>query len=375
MDPSGVPAEPQDALARRAQELLTDIGQVLHANTTLLVMTKQTLLATAEALGAETAQDNTLPDVQEFDEQLLALAARMESAVRQLLESVPAERRLDVLPAAQWEQLARDAALVRDIRERVPVAELRVPTLRKIAHGLVQFCRANASGKFAREPLRHLRDQAEEVERRAVLFDVFKTQNAILQMDATLRSLRDYLTSGMRETTRERIHVRELVEQALQQLADYSRNSRVEIVWKQREVDAWIEGSRRDLTRALGNLLHNAIKYTWRRDRSRAPWVKLTTTRQDRQIVIAIENWGVPIEREELDRDLIFQLGYRGRQANDRGRLGTGIGLTDARQVFRAHGGSLTIESQPADPGARHTRGEDYGQPFVTTVTVTLPTV
>src|SRR5262249_1592140 len=158
-----------------------------------------------------------------------------------------------------------------------------------------------------------------------------KTQNAVLQMDVTLRSLRDYLTSGMHESHRERFSVREVLEQAIQQLADYSRNSRVEIVWRQREDNAFVFGNRRDVTRALSNILHNAIKYTWRRDRSRAPWVKVTTTREAREIVIAIENWGVPIEREELEKELIFQLGYRGRQAHDRGRLGTGIGLTDAR--------------------------------------------
>lgn len=366
-------AERNAELAQRAQELLSDIGQVLHANTTLLVMTKQTLIAAAEGLGAENAANSTLPDTEEFDEQLLALAARLENALQQLIASVPPERRLDTLHLAQWETLARDAAFLREVRERVPIAEMRVPTLRKVAHGIVQFCRANPSGKFAREPLRNVRDQAEELERRAVLFDVFKTQNAILQMDGTLRSLRDYLTSGMRETTRERFAVREIVESALQQLAEYSRNSRVEIVWKQRDLDVHLNGNPRDLTRALTNLLHNAIKYTWRRERTRAPWVKLTTTVQDRSLVIAIENWGVPIEQEELDNNLIFQMGYRGRRANDRGRLGTGIGLTDAQNVILAHGGTLTVDSHPAYATARATGVVDYTQPFVTTVTITLP--
>lgn len=361
-------------LTLRAQELLTDIGQVLHANTTLLVMTQQTLIATAEALGAEMLGGNSIPDMDEFDEQLVALARRLESALMQFIASVPAERRNEILPRAQQETFARDAALLREIRERVPVAEMRVPTLRKVAHTLVHFTRTNAAGKFSREQLRNLRDPAEELERRAVLFDVAKTQNAVLQMDVTLRSLRDYLTSGMHTVQRERFAMREVLEDAIRQLADYSRNSRVEIVWRQRVVDAFVDGNRRDMTRAMTNILHNAIKYTWRRDRSRAPWVKLTTVREADHIVIAIENWGVPIERDELDRELVFQLGYRGRQAHDRGRLGTGIGLTDARRVVEAHGGTLTIDSVTADPSARMlVRGQDYAQPFITTVTVRLP--
>ena len=85
---------------------------------------------------------------------------------------------------------------------------------------------------------------------------------------------------------------------------------------------------------------------------------------------MAFENWGVPIPKGEIDQGLVFHLGYRGKLSSDRGRVGTGIGLTDARRVSRDHDGDVTIDSRPALFGGRE---DDYKQPFLTTVTLILP--
>jgi signal transduction histidine kinase len=62
--------------------------------------------------------------------------------------------------------------------------------------------------------------------------------------------------------------------------------------------------------------------------------------------------------------------------SKDRGRLGTGIGLTDTRRVAEAHGGRVKIESAPAGRySVRENHPEYYDQPFITKVTVTLPIV
>ncbi|MDD5427090.1 MAG: hypothetical protein PHN52_11485 [candidate division Zixibacteria bacterium] len=88
-------------------------------------------------------------------------------------------------------------------------------------------------------------------------------------------------------------------------------------------------------------------------------------------------NWGVPITKEELEKELIFQVGYRGLYSRDRGRLGTGIGLPDARQVARQHGGDITITcvSAAGDKTGRDTYkdSEKYSDPYLTIVTLKLP--
>ena len=103
--------------------------------------------------------------------------------------------------------------------------------------------------------------------------------------------------------------------------------------------------------------------------------MRVTVRRVGTYLETAIENWGVPISRSELSDGTVFELGYRGKWSTDRGRLGTGIGLTDSREVITRHRGAIILSSRPA-----RTWGPDdaddpkyYRQPFITKVTFSLP--
>jgi signal transduction histidine kinase len=168
--------------------------------------------------------------------------------------------------------------------------------------------------------------------------------------------------------------VNSLVQEAISQLADFAQASNVEIVWRDRPRDVEVRGSERELVRAVSNVLHNAIKYSWQRDRSKSPWVAIRTAEQDGRAVIELESWGVPITDKELAEELVYHMGYRGKWSTDRGRLGTGIGLTDSRRVVESAGGDIEIESQPAQPTSlRPDDREYYQQPFLTRVRLRLP--
>ncbi|CAG1004018.1 partial Sensor histidine kinase CusS, partial [Gammaproteobacteria bacterium] len=211
----------------------------------------------------------------------------------------------------------------------------------------------------------------------ACLIDILMTLAAIIQMDSTLRSLRDFITADVRKhEERKRLSLKHLIEQAITHMIEFAKSSRVDIVRKERDFDAEVEGIERDLVRALQNLLHNAIKYSWRRDRARAPWITIRAYARDQFACVEFENWGVAISQEEIDNALIFQLGYRGKWSKDRGRLGTGIGMTDAKRVAQDHRGDVLVTSRPAVSGAHRADDLDYySQPFITTVTFCLPQV
>jgi signal transduction histidine kinase len=106
-----------------------------------------------------------------------------------------------------------------------------------------------------------------------------------------------------------------------------------------------VVGSERRLRWALGNLVDNAIKYT-------PPGGDLTLEiRADNgsdQAHLRIRDNGVGIAQAELP--YIFQRFYRGRPVTPEGRVirvpGTGQGLTTARQIITAHGGTLIIKSR-----------------------------
>ncbi|HQU60318.1 MAG TPA: HAMP domain-containing sensor histidine kinase, partial [Saprospiraceae bacterium] len=131
----------------------------------------------------------------------------------------------------------------------------------------------------------------------------------------------------------------------------------------------YIDGYENDLLRALLNIVHNAIKYSWSRRGSASVFVQIEGKQDPSQVYLSIENWGVPITQQELEEGLIFKVGYRGINSSDRRRPGTGLGLYDAKKVVQKHQGKLMITSVPSLGNAP----EGYSNPFITTVSIQLP--
>jgi two-component system phosphate regulon sensor histidine kinase PhoR len=96
--------------------------------------------------------------------------------------------------------------------------------------------------------------------------------------------------------------------------------------------------------RALGNLLHNAIKFT--PDEGR---VRLRAYPQAGDAVIEVSDTGPGILPEDLPR--VFERFFRGDRSRAGG--GTGLGLAIAKHVVEAHGGRIWVENvAPPDHGA-----------------------
>lgn len=96
------------------------------------------------------------------------------------------------------------------------------------------------------------------------------------------------------------------------------------------------EVDRKMIGRVLGNLIHNAIKFT--PDHGR---VLITAVPADNKITVSVADSGVGIPTEDLPR--IFERFYKVDRA--RGKSGTGLGLAIARHVVEAHGGRIWAES------------------------------
>jgi len=90
------------------------------------------------------------------------------------------------------------------------------------------------------------------------------------------------------------------------------------------------------MQRMLANLLDNAIKYTRAGGR-----IDVMMRDMPHQILIRVSDTGVGISEHDLPR--IFERFYRCDQS--RSQAGTGLGLSLARAVARAHGGDISAES------------------------------
>ena len=102
-----------------------------------------------------------------------------------------------------------------------------------------------------------------------------------------------------------------------------------------------VHADRETLRCVFWNLFENAVKYSPDCD---TVWVDLD--RNGSQVEIAVRDRGIGIPRAEQRR--IFEKFVRGSSARERGIRGTGIGPAMARQIVRAHGGDIMLESEPA---------------------------
>ncbi len=93
------------------------------------------------------------------------------------------------------------------------------------------------------------------------------------------------------------------------------------------------------LQRLISNLLDNAIKYT----PSGGEVTIVLEKQDDNAIVLTAGDTGSGIAQTE--RAHIFERFYRGDES--RSTEGTGLGLSLARAIARAHGGDITVESEP----------------------------
>ena len=105
------------------------------------------------------------------------------------------------------------------------------------------------------------------------------------------------------------------------------------------------------MAQALGNLLSNAIKYTPEGTVSVDAFVR------DSSVRIAVGDTGIGISPSEQDQ--IFEPFYRS-QRDKRFPQGMGLGLSIARDLVQAHGGSLSVESATGK-GSRFTISLPYG--------------
>ncbi|MGQ9572770.1 MAG: ATP-binding protein [Dehalococcoidia bacterium] len=99
-----------------------------------------------------------------------------------------------------------------------------------------------------------------------------------------------------------------------------------------------VVGDAERLERVVVNLLHNAIKFT-----PAGGSVRVWAGFGDDAVTVKVIDTGVGIAPEELPR--IFERFYKGDRA--RGSGGTGLGLAVVKHIVEAHGGTISVESEP----------------------------
>lgn len=95
------------------------------------------------------------------------------------------------------------------------------------------------------------------------------------------------------------------------------------------------------IRKVLGNLIHNAIKFT-----NSGGQVEIQVTASGENVQFSVMDTGVGIPESDLPR--VFERFYkvdRSRARGTNGSRGTGLGLAIAKHIVTAHGGSIWAES------------------------------
>jgi signal transduction histidine kinase len=171
---------------------------------------------------------------------------------------------------------------------------------------------------------------------RDALADCLEESEQIVAMLNTLMDISEAETGTM-ALRRENVSLGDLVTQTVELYEDVAEERSLEI---RVDVpgDIAIVVDRVRMRQVLANLVDNAIKYTDAPGR-----VEITAHRDGNETVIAVNDTGAGIPSDELPH--VWSRLYRGDKS--RSTRGLGLGLSLVKAIVEAHGGRVSVSSQP----------------------------
>ncbi|XID91664.1 cell wall metabolism sensor histidine kinase WalK [Paenibacillaceae bacterium WGS1546] len=146
--------------------------------------------------------------------------------------------------------------------------------------------------------------------------------------------------SHRNQLRRQQIDLAEMLEEVVDRFSFQLRQKAITVSVKVEDKlqQAWLD--RDGIDQVLDNLVSNAIKYTLD-----GGAIDISARMNGAgQLAIAVKDTGIGIPKKDLSR--IFERFYRVDKARSRNMGGTGLGLSIAREIVRAHGGSIAIDSE-----------------------------
>lgn len=144
--------------------------------------------------------------------------------------------------------------------------------------------------------------------------------------------------SGLVQISYTPLDLREILTTAIELFEPVAEEKQIRFLSDLPDDPLIIPGDKTRIQRICANLIDNAIKYT-----PVGGKVSLRAFNEDGHIHIEISDTGPGIDPTEKER--IFDRFYRGEKS--RSSSGNGLGLCLARTLIHAHGGTITVQSEP----------------------------
>lgn len=153
------------------------------------------------------------------------------------------------------------------------------------------------------------------------------------------------ISKGKIELERARVDLREVVSQTGEDHASLFEDAELDLRIDPQTEPVWVDVDRTRIAQVVGNLLHNAAKYTPRGGR-----VEVAVVRQGQRAVISVQDTGIGIEPATLEE--LFTPFTQARQTLARTQGGLGLGLSLVRALVELHGGSVRAHSEGLGKGS-----------------------
>jgi signal transduction histidine kinase len=203
-----------------------------------------------------------------------------------------------------------------------------------------------------RNPLAPVTNALELLRRDGTLAPTPQTLVAMMQRQvALLRRMVDDLldisriTRGHFDLRRETIDLRDVVARSVETMRDTAAQHRHALTVALPDAPLQVFGDADRLTQVVGNLLHNACKYT--PDGGR---VEVEVRRGEREAHIVVRDNGVGIPAPLRER--VFEMFAQVDTSLERAHGGLGIGLTLVRRIVDKHGGVVGARAPAEGPGS-----------------------
>ena len=156
------------------------------------------------------------------------------------------------------------------------------------------------------------------------------------------------ISRGMIELRKENITLASVVNHAIETAEPHCDAKGLALEVRQPEAPLVLDGDPVRLAQMLGNLLHNACKFTDKGGR-----VRLLMARDGNEAVIRVQDSGHGIAADKLEH--IFDLFFQSDASLERVHGGLGIGLALVKSLTELHGGSVQA----------HSAGVGHGSEFI----------
>lgn len=181
-------------------------------------------------------------------------------------------------------------------------------------------------------------DHIESAERSRYLRTIYDNLVFMQGMTEELFELSN-LEASERKANYENFDLVQLLEAIVEKFEEVAASKRIQIVRDGIEDACQISADVGMLSRALSNLIENAIRYTLPEGQ-----VAISLTQSAEEITIKVRDTGVGISADELPH--IFSRFYRATSGRKVHEKGSGLGLAIVQRIAELHGATIEVESE-----------------------------